>query len=445
MQRSLVLRMGWPVVLAGGWAACGGSVHTTTTGTGGSTTGTGGSTTGPSSSISASGNSSASGSSSGSVSGSGSSSSGGEVCIPGQQVACGCVGGGVGVQVCNATGTGLGPCTGCPSSSSSASGSSSGSSSSGGPLSGPPTPGPVKAPNGTSDVTFAIQKLYLGDTDPNGTPDMTNGWMYYGYNIDGVPAGNPSAFCQPVDNASPTLVHQEGPGGVENAWAHLILPIIFAIDANASTTLNNQITSGSFTQLFTIGKLGSDADYNPIASQLAQGGNLMATPKFDGTDAWPVVQGSTISLPSAYVTGNTWVSGAPATLTLPFGSSGSSSFTGLFLPLSINHAVVTMQMDATHTHATGGIISGVIPTAAFVQQIMLVAGNIDPSLCSGATIDSITAQISQASDIMQDGTQDPTQTCDGISIGLGFDAAADQLGPTVPAPTPPANPCADGG
>jgi len=45
---------------------------------------------------------------------------------------------------------------------------------------------------------------------------------------------------------------------------------------------------------------------------------------------------------------------------------------------------------------------------------------------------------------MSDGTQDPTQTCDGISIGLGFDGALVQVGAAV-APTSPPNPCADGG
>jgi hypothetical protein len=49
----------------------------------------------------------------------------------------------------------------------------------------------------------------------------------------------------------------------------------------------------------------------------------------------------------------------------------------------------------------------------------------------------------QASDILSDGTQDPTQTGDGISIGLGFNATVVQLGPwqhllrrrPTPAPT----------
>jgi hypothetical protein len=51
------------------------------------------------------------------------------------------------------------------------------------------------------------------------------------------------------------------------------------------------------------------------------------------------------------------------------------------------------------------------------------------------------AQIAQSSDIMHDGTQDPTQPCDAISIGLGFDATQAQLGTEVVTAVPPP-PCA---
>jgi hypothetical protein len=100
-----------------------------------------------------------------------------------------------------------------------------------------------------------------------------------------------------------------------------------------------------------------------------------------------------------------------------------------------------MKLDPTHTKVTGGIIAGVLTTSDFEAQLTQVAGMFDPSLCTGPTIDSILAQIAQASDILHDGTQDPSKTCDGISIGLGFDAAADQLGPSVAPPPPPPDPC----
>ena len=322
--------------------------------------------------------------------------------------------------------------------------SSSEASSSTATLAAPPAPGPTNAPNGTATVTFAVSKLYIGDTDPDGTPDHSNGWTRYGFNIDGVASSNLAGFCKPVDNASPQQVHGEGPSGIENSWGHNILPILLGIAANTSTKLNAGIASGSYTQLFSLGALGAGSSYNPIASQVTQGGALLATPKFDGTDVWPSVQGTTVTLGSSYLTGNTWVS-APAgsSVSIPWFTLGSL---GATTTLTINHAVVSMSLDAAHANATRGVISGVINTQAYIAQIKATAGTLDPSFCSpgNVTLESVAAQIAQASDIMSDGTQDPTQTCDGISIGLGFDGALVQVGAAV-APTSPPNPCADGG
>jgi hypothetical protein len=297
------------------------------------------------------------------------------------------------------------------------------------------------APDGTSNVTFAVSKLYIGDTDPDDTPDATNGWKNYGYNIDGIAPNDPSAFCQPVSGASATTVHQEGPQGQENAWGHLILPILLGIASDTSTQINTAIAQGSFTYLFTLDDLGAGATYNPLVAQYASGGNLGGTPKFDGTDVWPPVQNTTVAFAASYLTSNTWVSGAP-TATLSLNGIGS---TGASLTLNIGHAVVTMPLDGTHRTVKGGMISGVISTADLQAQIQAVAGRIDPSLCSGPTIQSVLDQIAQASDILQDGTQDPTKTCDAISIGLGFDGALVQLGTPLAPPPPPTNPCGDGG
>ncbi len=173
-------------------------------------------------------------------------------------------------------------------------------------------------------------------------------------------------------------------------------------------------------------------------------------PKFDGTDQWPVLpsllnnptsiaDGSKVSFPGSYVTNDTWVSGSKGSVTL---SLTISSYT---LDLVINNAVITLQLDPTHKHGTNGIIAGVIATSQLTAQLQQVAGNFDPTLCSGPTIESILSQITQASDILQDGTQDPTKTCDGISIGLGFNAELVQLGPIAVPGAPKANPCADGG
>jgi hypothetical protein len=289
-----------------------------------------------------------------------------------------------------------------------------------------------------------MTKLFIGDTDPNGTPDQTNGWKSYGYNIDGVTPGNLSAMCKPVGSANAATVHTEGPNGLENAWGHLVLPIVLSTNAQTSTQLNTDLQNGQLTTLFTLASLGSGVSYNPLPSQIAAGGNLGGPPKLDGTDAWPVLAGTTVSLQQAYLVNDTWVFASLGDTMIPvplITVATASSVT----PIPLHHTVVTMQLDVTHTKAALGIISGVITTSDYINLLQQYAGSISTSFCPPSqTFQSIAAQIAQASDIMHDGTQDPNQTCDGISIGLGFEASIVQLGPTVQ-PTPPSNPCGDGG
>ena len=56
-------------------------------------------------------------------------------------------------------------------------------------------------------------------------------------------------------------------------------------------------------------------------------------------------------------------------------------------------------------------------------------------LCDSPLFANLLTSIRQASDIVADGSQDPTKTCNGISIGLGFEMGEVQLGavgPVVP-------------
>jgi len=315
----------------------------------------------------------------------------------------------------------------------------------------PPAVNPMaKAPDGTGSVTMAIKKLYLGDTDPDGTPDKTNGWKYFGYDLDGkISTATSTDLCKPASGASPKNVYPDGNDGIDNSFGKLILPIILGISSGASASINSSITSGKFTIMLDMQKLGTGTDYNPLVTNLFAGGDLMGTPKFDGTDKWPVrpelltdgmtiAGGSKVSFPQSYVTANTWVSGSKGDVAL---SLSVSSYT---ITLTIANAVVSMELSADHKSATKGIIAGVLKTEDLTSQLQKVAGNIDPSLCSGPTIMSILDQITQASDILHDGTQDPTKTCDGISIGLGFDAAQVQLGTVLPMATPGPDKCSMG-
>jgi hypothetical protein len=310
----------------------------------------------------------------------------------------------------------------------------------------PPSPGAMVAPDGEGSVVFAISKLYMGDTDRDGTPDAANGWKQYGFDIDGkISTATSTDLCKPVDDAAPTNVYPDGYGGIDNAFGKNTLPMLLGVDSLYSSEQNDQILEGKSTMLLDLENLGGGTVYDPLVSRIYTGGDLGSPPLFDGSDAWPVdpssltdpadITSAKVTITNSYVIGDTWVGqvsgGFPLTLRL----------TGLPIQMVIQNAVIAMQLDASHTSATGGTISGVIATDAFVSAVKEAAGLFDPSLCSGSTIDSILEQVAQASDILQDGTQDPTKPCDGISIGLGFDASQVLLGPIAPPTVPPTSPC----
>lgn len=311
----------------------------------------------------------------------------------------------------------------------------------------PPGPGPMNPPDGMGSSVFAIRKLYLGDTDPDGTPDIANGWKNYGYDLDGhVSTASSTGLCKPMSNASPTTVYPDGNGGIDNSFGKNILPILLGLSADFSTKVNEAIAQGRHTVLLDLENLGASAGYNPLLSRFYDAAPLGSAPTWSGADAWPVTAESLTSppnlasakvqAPQTYVVNDIWVAPLQGDITLTLEANGFA------LKVPIHNPIITMDLDPAHQNGKNGVIAGVVPTQAFVTAIKQVAGTFDPSLCSGATIDSISAQIEQASDILLDGSQDPNKTCDAISIGLGFEARAAKFGGVASPVPPPPNPCA---
>jgi hypothetical protein len=314
-------------------------------------------------------------------------------------------------------------------------------------LAHPPEPAAeAVAPDGTGSTVMAIRKLYLGDTNRDNTPNKASGWKQYGYDLDGLASTATSTdLCQPRNNASPKSLYPDGDKGIDNSFGHNILSIILNIASDASAKVNQGIGEGKFTIMLSMGKLGAGQNYKAIDTKLYGGSELGSAPKFDGTDMWPVIPellkvetditSAKVDFPSAYIVNNTWVSGSKGEVLL------SLSVSGFTLQLPIASAILSMELSADHKSATKGTIAGILPTDVLTSELKKIAGAFDPTLCKGPTIDSIISQIEQASDILKDGTQSKDKPCDGISIGLGFDAAVVQLGAIAPKAGPKDDPC----
>ena len=311
----------------------------------------------------------------------------------------------------------------------------------------PPRPTGAMAGDSSGPKALAITKIFIGTTDRMGNASST-AYQQYGYDLDGmITTTDFSKHCTPNHGAAPKNVFVNGPNGVDNSFGKNLLPIITSAAGQGTdiqASLNGAIGKGSFTIIVDMPNLGTSTDYTPLTAYLLGGKNgtcsggtctswqlvpeLLNAPKMQASDA-------AVQFMNSYLTKNTWVSGDKGTVNL------SLAVAGFNLNLTIASAVISMELGSDHNTATNGIIAGVLNTEDFITQLTNVIGAFQSSLCNSSTLDSILNQIRQASDILHDGTQDPTKVCDGISIGLGFEAANTMLGTVAPPAMPQQNPC----
>ncbi|MFT3771623.1 MAG: hypothetical protein QM820_39930 [Minicystis sp.] len=304
-------------------------------------------------------------------------------------------------------------------SSSSSSSSSSVSSSSSGGITCPTMEGPV----------YAGTKLMFGE-GPNGQ------WKKVGINIDGLTStGASKDVCQPNSMGSPGTAYPDGDNGIDNSFGKNLLPQILALYPTWTQDVNASIQKGNFTVLLKMYCMPPKGDA-VFATKLFGGETLGMMPKQDGTDKWPVTpellsdpmdpESSTIIFDTSSVTGTMYDSGKDRTfiLTVPVSSPMGKSTS---IKLTLHAAQATMTFSADRKSATMGTLSGVLNTEELVAEVKKIGDLL--GLCNSPLLTNLITQVRQASDIMSDGTQDPSQTCDGISMGLNFEMTEALLGP----------------
>ncbi len=323
------------------------------------------------------------------------------------------------------------------------SGGTGGSGLSGGPGQPPPPPDDGVPGDGPGH-SFVFTKLLLGDTNRDGSPSPS-AWEQYGYNLDGkISTEHSTDLCQPYPGASLALIYPDGDEGTDNAFGKVIMSLITSFEPDASLQIDQAITAGQYSYLIDIDDLGGGPSYLGLASRAYEGSLLGQIPAFDGSDSWPVtaeslgsppdLSSALFQFPSSYVNGHTWVSSPP-------GHYEIRLFLMRPMVLSIEHAIITMELSADRSSGSNGVIAGILEVEPLVEEFRKLAGSFDESFCGGSTFDALADSIRQAADILSDGSQDPNQTCDAISLGLGFEASAVQLGAVAAPAPPPADPC----
>lgn len=282
---------------------------------------------------------------------------------------------------------------------------------------------------------FALSHLYWGTKSFDGV-ESWDAWGSYGENIDGlVTTSDFTAHCKPNGGAAPANAFPDGDAGVDNAWGKLVLPILRTASTTKVSDLDDATSAALASEVTLLLDLSNlpNGDGGPIVATSYLGRSPAGTTWHRAPESF--VDGVALgSFPASEIAAGAWDS--------------RREDTTLEVPLVIDHSIVVlkihrprvwMPLDAAHTAATHGIVSGVLDTEELVAALRDWIGIVDPAFCDGTAVDGILSQIRQGSDIMLDGGQDPNATCNGISIGLGFDAVTGEVDgfaePYVP-PTP---------
>lgn len=272
--------------------------------------------------------------------------------------------------------------------------------------------------------SFVAQNVYLGDTDLDGGADP-NAWAQFGTDIDGIDTtdAESSGVCTPVSGASPAVAI-DGANGIDNSFGKNVLPVFAQLGASGfSASLDESIATGGPSLMVNLKGLTDDPNQTATSldAQLISVVHPDRVPTWTASDLWNVYMSGLVNgtIPSggkarfatSSITSGVWSSGSfgDVSLTLAFGTAS--------LDVVVHHASVSFTHSSAH-NATNGIVSGVVKTSELLTSVQIVLAQ--SGLCAVST--ELLPQIAAASDIMQYGTNASGETCDGISIGIGFDA-----------------------
>ena len=297
---------------------------------------------------------------------------------------------------------------------------------------------------------LGITHVY-SDRDRANNPDP-NAWQGYGFDLDGRTSTPASTdHCQLVAGANAQVVKTDGLNGIDNAFGASIAPIIASFDtAGKPTWVDNWNTSigggrARFLVRFpTAPPPSSDAGLtSPLVGQIYSAEALCADAPTTSPRLLPVdvasVEGGDVDRPLAVasagtLTGDTWTSDVIDSVIVIVPIKNGS------LPLHLRKVRMSFVLSADRKSATMGSLGGIGNTEELVTTLRQNRGNINALACLAGVFDQYEQKIRKASDIMDDGTQDPSKTCNGISLGLGFDLSQVAIGSVEPSP-PAVDPC----
>jgi hypothetical protein len=300
---------------------------------------------------------------------------------------------------------------------------------------------------GDEEVLVAITSIDLGDEE---LPDGRRAYREIGFDLDGVCAnlgerptcrtfawakGDPTDGVDGIDNGGGALMHAE----VE----------VFNIAPFTSKTVSQGIRTGTVAPVALLRIRGYNLRVKDDSVTLdwylaeAKGTTPEAKPQLDGSDAWPIwdgtlEQGTSFtpggSLPpsrfrdaDAYVEDYTLVARLPAGTPLKL-QNVSFTTEGLTIALKLGYDPLRVS---------SGVLGGMLSAKELFRKMpeMTQAFKIGSICREDPSYPTVKAYFCRFIDSRSDGRSAPDQPCDAISLGMRFETTIVKPGALTPEPT----------
>ena len=319
----------------------------------------------------------------------------------------------------------------------------------------PPQRPAMDDPSDAGDQSFVVAvhtvNMGLGDAGVAGL----------GYDLDSIYTHPKAPACGP-ESCKAALVgqtHPDGPGGVDDSAGQLIVSLAGFDPQFNTTTINQRLQSGQYSILLQVLHYNGTQNDTQVSVGMyaALGIENDAGALWNGQDSWSidsdfVANGDAQPPVPNHLDGNAYVAGGVLFMKINFPITIGSGGTAVTIQLTAGLATAKIVATGNQTYrATEGQIAGRWNVSDLLGAIQNVYVGTTP-LCRGTTFYGlIKNQACQYADIMTDPTLDlmppatmPTNTCDALSLGIGFTADPALMGGIVP-PSMKLSPCPDAG
>lgn len=314
----------------------------------------------------------------------------------------------------------------------------------------PARPAGSRTPGGGATLWVAVKRMYLGSQTSFGV-ESPEGWREWGLDLDSVCTSDEDSIknvgtCRRPDGAEQTAL-QDGERCRDNNFGQHVVPLIKIANGGFEKILNESILDGtSSTWMLAIEDLGDGPDDAYAPAKLYYAGPTPGRPAWDGTDVRDVRADSVAArdlgkpklvFDKGFVRDHVWVSdSADFLLPTPLTKHATAQ-------LRLRSGVVSLQLAPDHKGASRGGIAAAIPLATIEDLLLPVASS--GGFCPGSSLyDSAARSLLRFPDVVvgAPNLQDETKTCDGISIGIGFEVSPVKPPTTVvDPPIPKPGPC----